>query len=77
MKQCLTLLTILVGSALTPLLGELTAAEMTGAEFPVVSPNEGEADRPAIFVGLSEPALARLEPEPLAKRGGRNSLSSC
>ena len=41
--------------------------EMTGAEFPVVSPDEWEADRPAIFVGLSEPALARLESEPLAK----------
>jgi hypothetical protein len=41
--------------------------EMTGAEFPVVSPNEYKADRPAIFVGLSEPALARLGPEPLAK----------
>ena len=43
--------------------------EMTGAVFPVVSPDESEADRPAIFVGLSEPALARLEPEsePLAK----------
>jgi len=41
--------------------------EMTGAEFPVVSPNEREADQPAIFVGLSEPALALLEPDPLAK----------
>jgi hypothetical protein len=41
--------------------------ETTGAEFPVVSPDQFEADRPAIFVGLSEPALARLEPEPLAK----------
>ena len=41
--------------------------EMTGAEFPIVSPDECEADRPAIFVGLSEPALARLGPEPLAK----------
>ncbi len=41
--------------------------EITGAEFPVVSPDECEADRPAIFVGLSEPALARLESEPLAK----------
>ena len=37
------------------------------SEFSVVSPGEYEADRPAIFVGLSEPALARLEPEPLAK----------
>ena len=41
--------------------------EMTGAEFPVVSPNEFKADRPAIFVGLSEPALERLGPDPLAK----------
>lgn len=41
--------------------------EMTGAEFPVVSPDKYKADRPAIFVGLSEPALAKLEPEPLAK----------
>jgi len=41
--------------------------EMTGVEFPVVSPNEREADQPAIFVGLSEPALAMLEPDPLAK----------
>lgn len=41
--------------------------EITGAAFPVVSPDEWEADRPAIFIGLSEPALARLEPEPLAK----------
>ena len=41
--------------------------EMTGAEFPVVSPNEHEADRPAIFVGLSESALERLGPDPLAK----------
>jgi hypothetical protein len=40
--------------------------EMTGAEFPVVSPAEYKADRPAIFVGLSEPALARLGSEPLA-----------
>lgn len=41
--------------------------EMTGAEFPVVSPNEREADQPAILVGLSELALAMLEPDPLAK----------
>jgi hypothetical protein len=41
--------------------------EMTGAEFPVVSPNEFKADRAAIFVGLSEPAMKRLESEPLAK----------
>ena len=41
--------------------------EMTGAEFPVVSPDEYNADWPAIFVGLSEPALTRLESEPLAK----------
>ena len=34
--------------------------EMTGAEFPVVSPNEHKADRPAIFVGLSESAMERL-----------------
>jgi hypothetical protein len=40
--------------------------EMTGAEFSVVSPDEFKVDRPAIFVGLSEPALARLGPEPLA-----------
>ena len=41
--------------------------EMTGAEFPVVSPDKYKSDRPAIFVGLSEPALAKLESEPLAK----------
>jgi hypothetical protein len=41
--------------------------EMTGAEFPVVSPDDFKVDRPAIFVGLSEPALARLGREPLAK----------
>lgn len=41
--------------------------EVTGAECPVVSPNEFNPDRPAIFVGLSEPALERLGPEPLAK----------
>jgi len=41
--------------------------EMTGAEFPVVAPDEHEVDQPAIFVGLSEPALERLGPEPLAK----------
>jgi len=41
--------------------------EMTGTEFPVVSSNAREADQPAIFVGLSEPALAMLEPDPLAK----------
>ncbi len=41
--------------------------QMTGAEFPVVSPDEYRADRPAIFVGLSESALARMESEPLAK----------
>ena len=41
--------------------------EMTGAEFPVVSPDDREVDQPAIFVGLSEPALARLGPEPLAR----------
>jgi hypothetical protein len=40
--------------------------EMTGAEFPVVSPDKYKADRPAIFVGLSKPALARLESESLA-----------
>ena len=41
--------------------------EITGAEFPVVAPGEFEADRPATFVGLSEPALDRLGREPLAK----------
>lgn len=43
--------------------------EMTGAEFPVVSPGERDAKRPSIFIGLSEPARARLAPdeEPLAK----------
>lgn len=41
--------------------------EITGAEFPIISPKEYGGDRPAIFVGLSEPALARLESEPLAK----------
>jgi len=38
--------------------------EMTGAEFPVVSPRERDADRPSIFIGLSEPARARLEADP-------------
>lgn len=42
--------------------------EMTGAKFPIVAPDKWEVDRPAIFIGLSEPARARLEPdqEPLA-----------
>ncbi|MCP5541869.1 MAG: DUF4838 domain-containing protein [Akkermansiaceae bacterium] len=41
--------------------------EMTGAEFPVVAPEARDSDRPAIFIGLSEPALALLEDgDPLA-----------
>ena len=40
--------------------------EMTGAEFPVVAPDEFMADRPAIFVGLSEPARRLLEDDPLS-----------
>ena len=41
--------------------------EMTGAEFPVVSPDERDADRPAIFVGLSELAQQLLDWDPLAE----------
>ena len=40
--------------------------QITGAEFPVVGPDTVTAAQPAIFVGLSAPALARLGPEPLA-----------
>lgn len=41
--------------------------DMTGAEFPFVAPEESKPDRPAIFIGLSEPARALLEDgDPLA-----------
>jgi len=49
--------------------------EMTGAEFPIVGPDECEADRPAIFVGLSRPALARLETKPLAMLGDQEYVA--
>lgn len=42
--------------------------EMTGSEFPVVAPDARDSDRPAIFIGLSGPALALLEDgDPLAE----------
>ncbi|HUT95309.1 MAG TPA: DUF4838 domain-containing protein [Thermoguttaceae bacterium] len=40
--------------------------QSTGAEFPLVTPDERAAGKPAIFVGLSEPALALSGPDPLA-----------
>ena len=43
-----------------------TLREMTGAEFPVVAPAKRDPDKPAIFVGLSEPALMLAGLEPLA-----------
>jgi len=41
-------------------------AQITGAEFPVVAPSDMTAGRESIFVGLSEPALKLLGPDPLA-----------
>ena len=40
--------------------------QITGAEFPVVAPAGMEAERPSVFVGLSDPARSRLGPEPMA-----------
>lgn len=41
--------------------------ESTGAEFEIVRAGQGDVDLPTIFVGLSEPALALLEADPLAE----------
>ncbi len=41
--------------------------EMTGATFTVVAPDEYRTGQPSIFVGLSEPALKLLEPNPLSE----------
>ena len=40
--------------------------QITGAEFPVVAPAAMVAGRDSIFIGLSEPALKHLGPDPLA-----------
>ena len=40
--------------------------KITGAEFPVVMASEMSADKPAIYVGLSKPALKRLGRKPLS-----------
>lgn len=41
--------------------------EITGAEFPVVAPETTAAERPAIFLGVSAPALKHLRGDPLAE----------
>lgn len=41
--------------------------QATGAEFPVVSPATCAPDRPAIFIGLSDPVLKRIGQDPLGK----------
>ncbi len=41
--------------------------EITDATFVVVKPSDYRAKQPAIFVGLSEPALKLLEPNPVSK----------
>ena len=40
--------------------------QITGAAFPVLGPNAVNPERPAIFVGLSKPALRHLGRDPLA-----------
>lgn len=40
--------------------------QITGADFPLVTPAQADADSPAIFIGLSAPAFQRLGPDPLA-----------
>jgi len=41
--------------------------QMTGAEFPIVEPEKVNGEKPCIFIGLSDPALKRLdEADPLA-----------
>jgi len=39
--------------------------QITGAEFPALTPEEMAADKPAIFLGISAPALKRLGNDPL------------
>ena len=41
--------------------------EMIGADVSVVTPDQRDAGKVAIFVGLCEPALTLLEPDPLQK----------
>ncbi len=40
--------------------------QITSAEFPLVASGAMNEDRPALFVGLGEPALRRLGGDPLA-----------
>lgn len=49
--------------------------QITSAEFPVVASGEMTEDRPALFVGLSEPALRRLGGDPLARLEDQEHVS--
>ena len=41
--------------------------QRTGAAFPVVAPDQAVPKRPHLFIGLSQPMLARVGTDPLAR----------
>lgn len=49
--------------------------QITSAEFPVVASDAINEDRPALFVGLSEPALRRLGGDPRARLEDQEHVS--
>ena len=49
--------------------------QITSAEFPLVASGAMNEDRPALFVGLSEPALRRLGGDPLARLEDQEHVS--
>ena len=49
--------------------------EITGAVFPVISASEFFGSEPAIFVGLSDPALDRLGGDPLGELGPQEHVA--